>query len=150
MDLKFIIFFPFVLLIIFSCSEINYSENRPPNVPESAVAIGGLDGWNWINCEITGSAQTQCDIYLQDGTFDRTSFLQVCLNLSYGEKHSKINQNIAKTIFLSNVLLFEYKPSQFRNSKSGEKALKYYNLLGVDENCDPASNQTELEYKVSF
>lgn len=53
------------LLCLTSCGEsLPDTPDRPVNVPESGVWLGGLDGGSWIDCE-RQSNQLNCSIYWQ-------------------------------------------------------------------------------------
>jgi hypothetical protein len=51
---------------------------------------------------------------------------------------------VMETLFMKSVLLFQYRPSKFPDPVDAPKAEKYYQLQGVNDNCQPAGEESEL------
>jgi hypothetical protein len=135
-----------VCLLIASCSSGEFSVEKPAGVPEDAWLVGGLDGWSWVDCRPTSEVHMECRVYNQKGEHSRTSFMRVCLNLEHNEVRGvEVSAVYESLIKLDAVTLFEYRPSMmFDRDNKDSIATKYYNLLGVDDNCRPASDESEL------
>ena len=140
--------FVFIVLInLTSCSSENeWSEKRPKGIPATAQLVGGMDGWIWADCKSTTNIHLECKIFNQKGQLSRLAFLRPCLNIEFQNKRlkpSKLNETL---LYFDDVILFEYKPSEFFNADSAsvEIAAKYYELLGVDDDCNLASKNSEL------
>lgn len=124
-----------------------FMPERPSAVPLSAQLVGGIDGWDWVDCKSTSTIHLECKIFDQTGLVSRTSYLRPCFNLkvksSSGLNISHINETL---VTLKEVNLFEYKPSVIEGVlNNNELAIKYYKMWGVDENCKPVSVSSELE-----
>ena len=146
MTLDTAIVFGGVCLLLASCSSGEFSVDKPAGVPDNAQLAGGIDGWSWVDCRPTSEVHMECRVYNEKGEHSRTSFMRVCLNLEYDEvKRAEVSVVYESLIQLDAVTLFEYRPSIIldRDNK-GSIATKYYDLLGVDDNCRPASDESEL------
>lgn len=58
-------------LFLYSCKDPEYKEvpDRPPNVPSSAIWIGGMKGGTFIDCKHTGEKRFYyCDSYAETGS----------------------------------------------------------------------------------
>ena len=135
-----------IFVAMFRLSGDPWPPVRPANVPNSATFVGGLDGWDWVNCSPTSDKHLQCDVYHQLGRLDRTSFLTACFNLrpKYW-RDARVPVQLQETsILFDKVSLYEYRPSVPADKSREDVSQKYYRLLGVTEQCEPASPETEL------
>lgn len=134
-----------LLLAIAGCDQKDFYVDKPPSVPVSAQLTGGIDGWSWIDCKSISKIHLECKIYDQLGELSRTSFLQSCFNVRVkGKENLKVSILDETLIKFEEMYLYEYKPSIIEGDVDGKLALKYYNLFGVDEDCIPVSQGSEL------
>ena len=141
--------FSMVMLGLVSCSEEDmFSAELPEGVPSTSQLIGGMDGWVWIDCKSVSSVHLECNVFDQRGDLFRTSFLMPCLNIQpKNERDNLVPSKLDETLlYFDKVVFYEYKQSVYSNSdpRNLKIAEKYYNLLGVDNSCNPANEKTEL------
>lgn len=132
--------------IVVGCTQDGFNVERPLSVPPSAQLVGGLDGWDWIDCKPTSAIHLECKIYDRSGGLMRTSFLRPCLNIRVKDNDVlKVSRMEETVVYFKEINFYEYKPSIIEGeSDNSDLAMKYYRMFGVDDNCNFSHHSSEL------
>lgn len=133
-------------MVLLSCQREEFNVDKPSLVPASAQLIGGVDGWEWVDCKPTSPIHLECKIYDQLGALSHTSFFRPCFNIRVKDNGPPVASRLNETlIYFKEINLYEYKPSVFEDELAhSDIAMKYYEMLGVDDNCSISSQHSEL------
>lgn len=135
-----------MMVVFLGCTQDEFNVSRPSSVPPTAQLVGGIDGWDWVDCKPTSEIHLECKIYDRVGGLSRTSYLRPCFNIRVKNNNVlKVSRLDETLIYFREINLYEYKPSVIHGEpKNSDLAMKYYRMLGVNDSCNISSSDSEL------